>query len=277
MAISDKFAKELQKFFLWANENHYVITNASDGEVQQWNEQLLQQFYEPARNKLETYIKELLKTYSIAQTIDGNVEEVDDHKILAKDFKQNKRKTKRKRTTLTDSTTTESESANSVIIRNDNIDSSKMVYIDTLPLKFDQLVKTFGDPIQNQVDNDDWRLEWKININQKPFSVYDWKESGEFQNFQDSTFHICGNTDNDNAAVSALVSFVQSTTKSQRRPRKQTKKETTPEPELADPEPLELNSFQEGGVYEEHELFQEIDVGFDKILDNVDSFSDISI
>jgi hypothetical protein len=84
--ISEKFAKDLDKFNEWLETNGYVIKR---GEMEkQWGLNLLENFKEQGRNKLEHYVKELMKQYTISREDD----EVEDYKLLVKEFKEYKPK-----------------------------------------------------------------------------------------------------------------------------------------------------------------------------------------
>jgi len=85
--LTDKFAKELKSFFEWASNNNYLIKDI-DSEEHNWTIKLLFNFEEPGRNKLELYIKSLLNKY----TISINDNDINDSKLLAKEFKENKPK-----------------------------------------------------------------------------------------------------------------------------------------------------------------------------------------
>lgn len=54
--LTEKCKKEIEKFCEWAKKKNYIIK----GEV--WSLELLEDFEEPSRNKLEMYIKGLLET-----------------------------------------------------------------------------------------------------------------------------------------------------------------------------------------------------------------------
>jgi len=90
VSFSASFNKELTKFFAWAVGQAIIIRDAVTGHEANWNMNLLKSFEEPARNKLDVYIRELLKVYSIIQ--EGT--EVDDAKTLAKEFKESSKKDK---------------------------------------------------------------------------------------------------------------------------------------------------------------------------------------
>jgi hypothetical protein len=80
--LTDKFVKELEKFCDWANKNNYIITDR-DNNQQIWNIDLLNNFNEPNRNKLEIYIKSIREIYNI----EYNNDTVNDAKLLVKEYK----------------------------------------------------------------------------------------------------------------------------------------------------------------------------------------------
>jgi hypothetical protein len=94
VVLSDKFAKELKKFIAWVPTTDYKISDLVDGSSIQWQDVKLDDFEEPGRNKLETYIKGLMKVYFISK----DDKEINDIKLLTKDFRENKPKRARKET-----------------------------------------------------------------------------------------------------------------------------------------------------------------------------------
>jgi len=89
--VSEKFEKELYKFNEWLECSGYRI-RTEDGSEETWGLQLLNDFKEQGRNKLDHYLKELMKTYTISRA-DENVE---DYKLVVKEFKECKPKGTRK-------------------------------------------------------------------------------------------------------------------------------------------------------------------------------------
>ena len=89
--LSEKFVKELEKFFEWCVKNEYILVDESENEIE-WNTKLLKKFEEPGRNKIEGYLKELKKNYSIKK----NDEEIDDVKLLCKEYKEKSEKSPKK-------------------------------------------------------------------------------------------------------------------------------------------------------------------------------------
>ncbi|HBS53637.1 MAG TPA: hypothetical protein DD806_06530, partial [Flavobacterium sp.] len=83
--LTEKFEKDVQKFFVWAVKKEYVIKDI-DNEELEWSLDLLKtiNFIEPGRNKLEGFIAAVKDTYNVFR---GKTK-VDDPKLLAKDFKE---------------------------------------------------------------------------------------------------------------------------------------------------------------------------------------------
>lgn len=82
MTITEKFRKDLVKFYDWAKETMIIKDQITKKELT-YEVMLLPDFKEPGRNKLDTYIKELLKKYNVMYK-----EEVcDDYKLISNDFK----------------------------------------------------------------------------------------------------------------------------------------------------------------------------------------------
>ena len=61
--LSDKFSNDLNRFFIWANENNYVVKK--DDEIIDWSQNILPDFIEPSRNKINAYVKDLFQFYKL--------------------------------------------------------------------------------------------------------------------------------------------------------------------------------------------------------------------
>jgi hypothetical protein len=183
---SEKFVKEMEKFFAWSNEQGYTIFVAKTNKQVEWKMNLLTSFEEPGRNKLEGYLRDLMKTYVIRKDSD----EQDDYKVLAKEFKENKPKRKR-----SDSATT--SATEDVVLVDKNLDTSETYYLYTLDFTTEQLQAQMGKAVKTGNKDASHRWEWKIKIGDNVYSVYDWKnEAGEFDDYQEAEWHVAGNKSN---------------------------------------------------------------------------------
>ena len=161
--LSEKFNKELDKFYEWMIESDYMIRDVNDVEYE-WNIKLLEEFEEPGRNKLEAYIKGLLGMYSIS--INGM--DVNDAKLLSKKFKDRK-ETKKETKKETNKEMSDIESS----IRLDmSLDNSDCYYISTLENWSSELVKVFGMP--RSVKGKEHKWEWIVEVNGYVHVIYDW-------------------------------------------------------------------------------------------------------
>lgn len=118
--LSVKFAKELSKFFTWANEHNYYLRN--NDTIIQWSEDILPEFVEPSRNKIDTYIKEIMEKYEVFDKNDLKIEKTYS-KLFTKEFKENKPTTKASKTSKTKTLKTSETSETSIVpdeIQNDN-------------------------------------------------------------------------------------------------------------------------------------------------------------
>lgn len=86
--MTEKFSKELTKFFDWAKSSDIVVKDKEDKNID-WSYEMIE-FKEPARNKLETFIKVVMDTYKIFE----KTEQIDDNKLLSVKYKLNKPKRK---------------------------------------------------------------------------------------------------------------------------------------------------------------------------------------
>jgi hypothetical protein len=84
--VSEKFEKDLARFNEWLDESGYRIMQ--DERCKMWGLELLDDFKEQGRNKLDHYLKELMKAYKIVR--EGEI--VEDYKLVVKEFKETKPK-----------------------------------------------------------------------------------------------------------------------------------------------------------------------------------------
>ena len=199
MSLTPKFAKELENFFEWVSTNNYLIKDI-DNEEHEWTIKLLFNYEEPARNKLELYIKSLLNKYTIS--IDDN--DIGDAKLLAKEFKENKPKkitkkekdetpkkiTKKEKDETPKKITKKNEKS---IIIDMSLDTSYTNELNIIEYSTSQLVNVFGKPITTGEKNDNHVYEWKIRINKSIYSIYDWYNQNNFEN---TTWYLAGTDEN---------------------------------------------------------------------------------
>lgn len=233
--MSQKFMKELNKFFEWAKEAKYVIMSAKDNKERNWDMDLMKNFEEPGRNKLEGYIRELQKTYVIWSSKEGSQggmvlnDEVDDYKLLAKEYKDTC--SKRKRTE-----STETEMSNTVVPNytvSESIDTSETFYVDTLQLSTETLKEKLGEPIETGKEEDEHSFEWKLMVGENVYSIYDWGEKDI--DMEDKTWHVAC-TVTDKKGLNALKKQLENKTA-----RKTIKKHKVSKAESTLPKELELN------------------------------------
>ena len=86
--MTEKFEKELEKFFEWANKNSMIVKNRETDETIEWKKDMIK-FIEPGRNKMETFLKIVMENNNI---YDNNNNIVDDNKILVVKYKLEKPK-----------------------------------------------------------------------------------------------------------------------------------------------------------------------------------------
>ncbi len=209
--LSEKFTKDLNKFFKWA-ESVYEIKDSNEVEIERdWNMKLLKNFEEPGRNKLDAYVKELMKKYKIYK----DSELIDDYKVIVKEFK-NKPKRKRVETDSSEPSEAAQEvKAQKEIVVDNSLDTADAYYLDTLEFDTNTLLKKFGKPQKN--DNEKNRFEWKLKVGDNVYSIYDWlNEDGEFDAFADATWHICGFSSNKKDIAAIIKHLKQQKTKKQK-------------------------------------------------------------
>lgn len=162
-----KFEKDLVKFFKYANEELKI-------KGQEWSMDLLTEFKEPGRNKLNQYVKEVTKEFEVT---DKNGEAID-YKMIMDDFKNVKSKSNESEEVM------EGVEVNGDLKTDDN-----MEYIETLEYSTDELERAMGKSIMYEHD-DDYNREWKIKCNGNIYSIYNW-DSKEVKD-KDIEWHIAG-------------------------------------------------------------------------------------
>lgn len=217
--FSETFVNDLEKFKIWLEENEYYLNDIVTGEKVILEINMIG-FNEPSRNKLECYVKELIKYYSLVK----EDEEVDDIKSMIKKFRQNKPKkvknniktkkeknikiTKEKEIKQDEKVEIENDIKNEKdeiettlkenkvnIIVKDSLDTEDVCYIDTLAFCTADLEKVFGKPLKNGGENDKHQYEWKILVvienEEIIYSIYNWKDKdGQFKSYNENRWHI---------------------------------------------------------------------------------------
>jgi hypothetical protein len=253
IVLTDKFVKELEKFFEWAIESEYLIKDINSDQ-HEWSIKLLTKFEEPGRNKLEAYIKALFAKY----TISLNEMDIEDAKLLAKEFKdkggkaskksqavdaeEKPKKSEKAKTTKKSKVEVkevveevvekveEVESENEVenVKLDMSLDTSETFNVDTLEFWTSELVEVFGKPKKTGGKDDEHTWEWKIEVNSAPFTIYDWNENGD--NFEDTTWYL-GATSENKKNIKTLISYIESWFEVEAEVEKPKKKVTTTEVE----------------------------------------------
>jgi hypothetical protein len=164
---SEKFVKELSIFFNWIKDEGYIIYKGD--ELCEWSDKLLINYKEPGRNKIDNYIKDLIKEYRIE--LDG--EECNDYKLLSNNFKSGKKngvKKKRGRKRKTESIGKEKE-----IKKEENvikIDNKKRINniekADDLSYNFEELNNILGGYMRGG----EYKKYWMLNVGSKYFCIY---------------------------------------------------------------------------------------------------------
>ena len=234
IVLTDKFVKELEKFFEWAIESEYLIKDINSDQ-HEWSIKLLTKFEEPGRNKLESYIKALFAKY----TISLNGMDIEDAKLLAKEFKdkggkaskkskavdaeEKPKKSEKAKTTKKSKVEEVIEKVEEVIEKVEEVveqdeevenvkldmslDTSETFNVDTLEFWTSELIQVFGKPKKTGGKDDEHTWEWKVEVNGAPFTIYDWNENGD--NFEDTTWYL-GATSENKKNIKTLISYIES-------------------------------------------------------------------
>lgn len=184
--FTEKFQKELCKFINWADEK-YIIFDKENNKIS-WSKIDDINYEEPPRNKLDMYIKELMKNYKIKTFQEENT--IENYKTIIINFKNDKHekkmdKNKKKQQKL--------NKENNTIISISDFDSSDFYWHDTLDnISSEQLINVLGDPEYTYNESSFHIWEWKITIKKNKYSIYDWKS----QNLYDIDKHTKDNLKN---------------------------------------------------------------------------------
>ena len=220
--LTDKFEKDVERFFVWAVKKDYELKNSNDESIE-WSIDLLKtiDFKEPGRNKLESLIKSIRQTYNIFL----NEIEIDDAKLMSKDFKESpvekspkkvkevkpKKSTKKIKNEDVKSEDVElhlkhtdkdvksevkptDEDAGYKVRIDMTLDTENTFWLDTLEYWTKDLIKVFGKPKKTGSDQDDHLYEWKIQVNNTIYTIYDWHNK---EKLEDITWHLGTNEENE--------------------------------------------------------------------------------
>jgi hypothetical protein len=229
--LTKNFEKELNLFFLWVTE-YYIVENDLN-DVVEWNKELLSEFNETPRKKLDGFLKHVFKIYIIKNKESNDV--MDSYTDLVTQFKSTKdeykneykndfkkenkkennnkgrkihNKTEPYDTELYDSDddyeisledlnkNADSFPDNMEIVINNELNTKNTWWLTNLVYDTDTLLNTFGEPVLTGNENDKHRYEWKFQCNNKIYSIYDWKfKDTEFCDLKDSQWFLGGNDD----------------------------------------------------------------------------------
>jgi hypothetical protein len=204
LEISEKFEKELVTFMLWLSDSDYKISKSKDSEELEWSIDLLGNFKEPGRNKLECYIKELMKEYFISY----ENEEINDIKSITKNFRENKSKIYKqvKSKKRQNSSSVKSESS-FVPIKKENVKkNNKNVF--GLDITTEMLVEVLGMPNYYKNSHIKYRWDIKCDKTEKSFVIYNWvNEDGTFHGFENTQWYIVDYEKSDTSYIEFMNFF----------------------------------------------------------------------
>ncbi len=88
-----------------------------------------------------------------------------------------------------------------------SLDTSETFNVDTLEFWTSELVEVFGKPKKTGGKDDEHTWEWKVEVNGAPFTIYDWNENSD--SFEDTTWYVGATSDN-KKNIKTLVSYIES-------------------------------------------------------------------
>jgi hypothetical protein len=238
--MSEKFAKELAKFFAWAETEEVGIVDG-DNDTVEWGMSLLEgvDYTEAPRLKLEKALETICEYHTI--TMDDTEIAKKNVKELVTAFKPKKvakkaeeaesepeappKKVKKivKKAKVEESEPEAPKKAKKIVKKDEPeapkkaakgsrtpkvnwaLDTEETEWIDILEYSTEQLTEVFGEPkITGDGDEDDHVYEWKIEMNGKAFSIYDWESEEEYD---DKEWHVAGPTEK--TSIKSLLKYIQ--------------------------------------------------------------------
>ena len=203
--ISEKFKKELVKFFEWVEYANYTVSK--DNIDQDWSLNLTKNFSEPGRYKLIVFIEEILKNYQI--NLDDT--KIIDAKQMATNFKNYKPvKSPRKSPVKEKSPKARKQRPETTkeptLVHDTTLDSSCNGMLIELEFTTQQLENIFGcKAIFTGNQFTDHRYEWKFYFNDNVYSIYDWAyDDNTFDEYIDNDWFLGGDSENEIELVKKL-------------------------------------------------------------------------
>jgi hypothetical protein len=205
IVLSEKFNKEVEKFFEWANLMEYV-PKFKDDESRDWTFSLVKIFTEPSRNKLEMYISAIMDNHSIT----SDESKICDAKLMVKDFKENSKIKKvkvikkvtneEKIKKITKEEKIKKTQSNCSDIKNlllCDVNTTDTWYLCELETSTEILEQVFNCKAKKTGQkNDDFQYEWKFEMDDSIYSVYNWAwEDGSFDDYEKTTWYLAGNNE----------------------------------------------------------------------------------
>lgn len=185
LILTEKFKKEIIKFFTWVSSNEYVL-KFKDEDIKEWNLDIVKVFNEPARNKLEIFIKTIMENHSISLGEDY----VEDAKLLSNEFKENSKKCKKEKKVKVIETDEEDDK-----IKVDfDIDTYNIDFLADVNLSTRNLEMYFKCKAEKTGNLEhDHRYEWKFTIDDDIFSISDWAYTdNSFDTYDDANWFLWG-------------------------------------------------------------------------------------
>ena len=228
--LTKNFEKELFKFFDWVGDYYIVENDLTD--IMEWNKNLLSEFEETPRKKLDGFLKHVFKIYIIKnketnEVIDSYIDMINrfkNHKETNKETNKEqivkKARAKKHISNINnDDNNSDTESNTNDNLSNYQFDLSDLnneeedVYditidnqlstvgtwwLDNLIYKTEHLIKALGDPSFTGSNNDKHRYEWKFKYKKSIYTIYDWQfQDEDLKDLNDCEWFLGGNNDNE--------------------------------------------------------------------------------
>ena len=207
--LTTVFEEKLKTFFKWA-ENLYSLNEKDTNTKKNWDFDIINEYKEPYRNKMEKYLENVLQKYNISDSDGDLITTEKDIIIRFKEETEKVKKTKKsdkientekiKKTEKTEKVKKTKKSdkiENTDIIEkskdinknslkctdldlyelNNDIDESQCNYLMKLYFSRNELISVFGDLIRYDGQIDDIKFMYKFSMNKNKYVIYTYSEN----------------------------------------------------------------------------------------------------
>lgn len=201
--LTTVFEEKLKTFFKWA-ENFYSLNEKDTNTKKNWDFDIINEYKEPYRNKMEKYLENVLQKYNISDSDGDLITTEKDIIIRFKEETEKVKKTKKtenpekmKKTKKSDKIENINKNVNTDIIEkskdinknslkctdldlyelNNEIDELQCNYLMKLYFSRNELIAVFGELIKYNGQIDDIKFMYKFSMNKNKYVIYTYSEN----------------------------------------------------------------------------------------------------